>query len=214
MSISTETILDSVSATLLDRSRRTWSRSELVGYLNEALTATANVKPEMFTVQEYVTLVAGNTQQLPAGGIALLDIDQNSTGRVVSQVDDALLDGANRLWPRATQQAEVEHFTADPRAPTRFKVFPPNDGTGSVQILYGAVPAALSGSSGEDIPVTDNYQAPLTNYVLGKAYAKNSKKQDLAKSASYMQQWGMLIGMKSKAQVAVAPKVNVTEGDA
>lgn len=214
MTVDVGALLDSVSTTLLDQSRRTWELPELCSYLNEALAATANVKPDMYTRQEFMTPAAGISQVIPADGVALLDIIQNETGQVVTQVDAGLLDEANRFWPAATQETEVEHFAADPRDPRRFNVTPPNDGNGSIQILYGAIPETVTGSSGETLPIAGSYLAPLTFYVLGKCYAKNSKKQDLGKATSYMNQWGALIGLKTKGQVAVAPKVAVSEGEA
>jgi len=206
-------LLDSVSTTLLDQARRTWEQPELVSYLKEALAATANVKPDMYTRQEFMTPVVGISQVIPEDGVALLDVIQNATGQVVTQVDAGLLDEANRFWPAATRETEVEHFAADPRDPRRFNVTPPNDGAGSIQILYGAIPE-VTGSSGETLPIAGSYLAPLTFYVLGKCYAKNSKKQDLGKATSYMNQWGALIGLKTKGQVAAAPKVAVSEGEA
>ena len=213
MPITTETLLNSVSETLLDTARRTWDLTELVGYLNEALRATSFVKPDMYTVQDFVTLAAGIAQNLPEGGVALIDISDNEvSGRAVTQTDMALLQEENRFWPAATQEVDAENYAADPRTPRRFYMFPPNDGTGSVRITYGAVPDTLTGSSGEEIPVPSSYQTALTNFVLAKAYAKNSRKQDLGKSSTYMQQWGALLGLKSQAQVAVAPKVAVSPG--
>jgi hypothetical protein len=213
MTISVGPLLDSVSTTLLDTARRTWPlQSDLVPYLNEALAATAAIKPDMYTRQEFMTLVAGVSQVIPSDGVALLDViyDQG-TGRVVTQVDAGLLDEANRFWPSATQEVGVQHFAADPRDPRRFNVTPPNTGAGSVQILYGAVPT-VTGSSGEDIPISPNFMAPLISYVLFKCYAKNSKKQDLTKAGAYKNDWGSMLGLKTKAQVAVAPKVAVSEG--
>lgn len=213
MAVSVDAILDSVSTTLLDTARVTWGRAELLGYLNEALRTTAFVKPDMYSVQDFIPLVAGIAQVLPADGIALLDITDNETGgRAVTQTDLALLQEENRFWPAATQQAEVENYAADPRTPRHFYVFPPNDGTGSVRATYGAVPDELTGSSGETIPVPDSYQNPLTNFVLAKAYAKNSRKQDLVKSAALMNDWRVALGLKAQAQIAVAPKVAQSPG--
>ena len=213
MPITVETLLSGVSETLLDTARRTWDLTELVGYLNEALRATSFVKPDMFTVRDFVTLAAGIAQDLPEGGVALLDISDNEvSGRAITQTDLALLQEENRFWPAATREVDAENYAADPRTPRRFYIFPPNDGTGSVRITYGAVPDTLTGSSGEEIPVPSSYQTALTNFVLAKAYAKNSRKQDLTKSSAYMQQWGALLGLKSQAQVAVAPKVAVSPG--
>ena len=213
MTISVDTLLDSVSGTLLDVARRTWARNLLLSHLNEALRATVFLKPDMYPVQGFVSLVAGIAQALPADGVALINATDNAvSGRAISQTDLALLQEENRFWPAATREVDVENYAADPRTPRLFYVFPPNDGTGSIRATYGAVPAALTGSSGETLPVPDSYQNALTNFMLAKAYAMNSKKQDLAKSAAYVNDWRVSLGLKSQGQVAIAPKVAESPG--
>lgn len=207
-------LLDPVAATLLDTAHRTWSFDDLMGYLTEALRATAGAKPNMYVVQAPFTVAAGVLQTIPSDGVALFNITRNIGGRnrVVTEVNDDLLEEANRFWPNATQQAEVEHYTADPRTPLHFRVFPPNDGTGNVEIVYGAVPPPILYPT-QELLVTDSFQAPLTNFVLSRAYAKNSKRQDLAKASYYMQQWAAFVGLKSQAMLAVAPRVSQSQGE-
>lgn len=206
MTIIAATIIDEASVLLLDTANRTWSRDELLGYLNEALRATAFVKPDLYTTELFVQLTAGVLQKLPDDGLALIDITRNSSGRIITQVDKDLLDESNRFWPAGTQEAVIEHYTADPRNPRRFTVFPPSDGTSMVELLYGAVPPQIMYDT-EEIPVPDSYQTTLLSFTMCKAYEKNAKRQDLTKSASYFQRWGQLLGLKSQAQVAISPKV-------
>ena len=199
-------ITDAAAVTLVDTDNVTWSETELLGYLNEALRATALVKPDLFTVQADVTLEAGVLQNLPDGGIALIAIPRNTSGRVVTEVDQQLLDEVQRFWPGATPEATVEHFTVNPTTPRQFNVYPPNDGTVEDVMLNGAVPTQHTDAD-HDLPVTDVYQSPLTQYVLSRAYAKNTKRQDLVKAAAAMQDWARAIGAKSQAQAAISPKV-------
>lgn len=214
MTILASVIINSALTTLLDIDRVTFSDDEMLGYLNEALRATAFVKPDMFVVQEFITPAAGVDQTLPAGGIALIDVIRNSNGRIISEVDRQLLDESNRFWNAGTEVVTVEHYTVDPRNPLRYRVFPPNSGAGSIEIVYGAVPATLTATSNssDEIPVPDSYQNALTNFVLAKAYMKNSKKQDLVKSASAMQDWRTSLGLKAQAQIAISPKVAAEPG--
>lgn len=211
MSIAATTLIDSVSSTLLDTANRTWSRDELLGYLNEALRTTALVKPDLYVVEGPVALLPGEVQVVPGDGVALIDVPRNTGGRVITQVDKTLLDEASRFWPAGTQEAVVEHFTADPRDPLRYIVFPPNDGAGIVDLVYGAVPPEIMYEA-EDVPVNDSYQTVLINFMLSKAYQKNSKRQDLAKSGAYMSQWGQLVGLDAQSQLAILPKVNSAPG--
>ncbi len=211
--IQASTILDSAAVTLLDVAHRTWASSELLGYLNQALYATAFVKPDMYVVENDVALVEGITQPLPDDGIAVINVKRNriifpDTGveRVITQCDSGLLDESNRFWPAGTKTRRVEHFTADPRNPRRYDVFPPNDGTGLVVLVYGAVPPTIMYEQ-EEMQVPDSFMPALLDFVLGRAYEKNSKRQDLTKSAAYFQRWGQLVGLKSQAQIAIAAKV-------
>lgn len=218
MTVLASTILDSAAVTLLDTAHRTWPRDELLENLNEAQRATAFVKPDFYVVENDVALVEGITQRIPSDGIALINVKRNrvifpDTGleRVITQCDSGLLDESNRFWPSGTPTRRVEHFTADPRNPLHFDVFPPNDGTGLVVMVYGAVPPTIMYDS-EELQVPDSFEPTLLNFVLGRAYEKNSKRQDLTKSASYYQRWGQALGLKSQAQIAVAAHVSAEPG--
>lgn len=211
MTIAADTILDSAAGTLLDRAHRTWSADDLLAYLNEFLRATAFVKPDMYVVQTPFTPAAGEQQQLPADGVALIDIPRNTGGRVITQVSKDLLDEASRFWPAATQETVIEHYTVDSRNPRRFVLFPPSDGAGSIDIIYGAtVPTVMYYTEEIDIPAT--YESAAIAFVIGKCYAKNTKRQDLSKSAAAMQQWGQFLGLKSQAQNAISPKTSAEPG--
>jgi len=132
--------------------------------------------------------------------------------RSVTPTDLAILQDENRFWPRGTQQTEVENYAADPRTPRKFFVFPPNNGSGSVRVTYGAIPDELTGSSGETIALSDAYQYPIERIMLSLAFAKNSVRQDLSKSQAFMNEARLALGLKSQGQVAVAPKTAQSPG--
>src|SRR5690606_35077193 len=116
------------------------------------------------------------------------------------------------FWPAATQQTEVENYAADPRTPRKFYVFPPNDGTGSVRVTYGAIPAELTGSSGENIALSDAYQYPIERIMLSMAFAKHSVRQAVSEAAPFINEARLALGLKSQGQVAVAPKTSQSPG--
>lgn len=64
----------------------------------------------------------------------------------------------------------------------------------------------------EEIPVPASYQAPLLDFVLARAYSKNSKRQDLTKAANFAQSWARYVGATSQAQLALSPKVASSPG--
>lgn len=189
-----------------------YANDELIGYLNEATRALCAVKPDAYLLQADIPLVAGVAQALPAAGLQVFDITQNAvSGRVVIQTTRTLLDAENRFWPAATQETDVQNFTVDPRAPRIFYVTPPNDGTGSVKCLYGALPPALA-TLADTVLTQDVYQPALIAFAASRAWLKPSKRRDPAASAAAANEWAMLVGAKTKAQIELSPRVGAARG--
>jgi len=201
-------ILSTARSTLLDVASTAWSQQDLLDYLNQGLRACAGAKPDFYTVKGNVELVAGPEQALPADGVQVLDILENAySGEVVTLVDRELIDETNRFWPVTDRSRDAQHYAVDPRDPARFTVMPPNDGTGEVRALYGALhPTIALADINDALLVSDKFQPVLVSYVLHRAYAKNSQRQDLAKSSFYKQQWAADLGLDTRAQAALAPR--------
>lgn len=204
-------IVAEVRADLVDAGSVTWSDPDLLADLNEALRALCSLKVDSYVIREPVTLDAGEDQVLPSGGIAIFDMLANTvSGMPVTLVDQELLDEATRFSPVPAQTEDVQHWTADPRDKTRFRVYPPNDGTGSVVTVYGAVPDAID--SNDAIPVGDNNEPAIKCYMMGLAYRRNTQRQDLGKSQGYFQQFLTMLGLSANTQIAAAPKVDQSAG--
>lgn len=213
MDVTAADVLSSARTTLLDAAATAWSQQELLDYLNEAMRATALAKPDFYVKQGNIELAHGSEQVLPEDGVQVFDIRKNAySGEVVTLADRELIDETNRFWPVTDFQRDAQHFYVDVRDPKRFTVSPPNDGTGEVEGLYGALPAQIElADIGEPLVVHDKFEPVLINYVLYRAYAKNSKRQDPAKSLSCKQQWAADLGLGTRAQIANAPKATPQE---
>jgi hypothetical protein len=212
MAVLVRTIIERVAKTLIDDSMVGWTEAELYDYYNAAQAAVSNAKPDAYTKQELVPLVAGVVQETPADCVSLLNIYYNQSGAIINLVGLDLLNQANPNWPARTPDVDVEEFVIDQRNPRRYLVNPPNDGTGSVMMLYGAdPPVAVPGSPSTVAALPDIYQNALWAFTLSLAYAKNSKRQDLVKANNYMQLFNQFVGIRAVAQVAQSPKLDNTE---
>jgi hypothetical protein len=213
MAVLVSSIITSAALTLVDTENVTWSQAELIRYLNEGMLETAQVKPDLVPLEATLTLVAGVSQELPDTGLALIDIlrNGNASARVITEVDQQLLDECYRFWPSGTQETTIEHYTVNPALPRKFNVYPPAVAGTEVVATYGMIPTPVS-ATGDTLPVLDVYQAPLIQYVLYRAYAKNTKRQDLTKSAAARQEWARSIGARATAQAAISPKVATQPG--
>lgn len=209
--IAVSVVVNEARGILIDAAKITWSDDTLIGFLNEFGRTTALVKHDFYTVREAVSLIAGTDQELlqtedGLTPVALLDVTRNVASKsVITQCDKALLDECNRFWPADDQVLDVENFAVNAKEPTRFYITPPNNGYGRVQGVIGAVPAEVAALT-DTWPSSEQYQAPAVNFVLSRAYAQNTKRQDLVKADYYNKQWGQQIGLKSQTQIASIPK--------
>lgn len=177
MTTTVDSILARAAILLQDTAHTRWPLTELLDWLNDGQREIVLRKPNANVVNATVALAAGTKQTLPASAVQLFDVVRNVPGSVVRGVDRALLDALDQDWHDATAAAKVQHFCYEPTDPKHFYVYPPNTGTGQVELAYSAIPtaAALGGS----LPLDDIYQAPLIDYVLYRAYAKDSEQSEV-----------------------------------
>jgi hypothetical protein len=205
MAIAAATIITSVRKVLLDPAPGvTWTDADLLALITEAEHAICTLKREAYPVRGTINLVAGIRQTLPADGLAVMDLFNNvASGRNAVLVNRELMDAAAISYPAATPEVDVQEWCKDDRDPLRFNVIPPNDGTGAVVALYGAVPPAIT----TNINLLDIYEPIIKAFVIAQAYSQNTDRQDLAKYNAYTAEWKGLLGVTSQSQVAVSAKV-------
>lgn len=174
-------IIDRASLALQDTDNVRWKRPELLGYLNAGQRETVVRKPTAWVRRSNMTLAVGTLQGLPVTDdagvvdpILLIDVPSNACGRAVRPIARALLDAYNADWRTAPQTRIVQHFMLDPQDPKRFLVYPPNDGTGCLELVYSATPPAISTETAL-ITLDDIYQDALLDYVLYRGYSKDAE---------------------------------------
>lgn len=174
-----KSIIDRAAYQLKDTPAKRWSRTEMLGWINDAQRAVVQAKPSANNVLAVVSLVSGTKQSLPSTGWLLLDVirNMNSDGttpnKVVRPVAREFLDRFDPDWHTKSATAVVDNFTYDTTNQTTFYVYPPNTGTGKLELNYSAVPADLTTES-QTISLLDIYQPHLLAYVLAQACLKDA----------------------------------------
>lgn len=186
MAITAQSIIQRVVITLQDTTSIRWPANELVRYLNDGQREVAMLRPDATVTNATKALSAGAKQALPSDGAKLLDIVRNTGGtkRAVRMTTRNILDSQLPSWQNQTGATEILHYMYDPRDPKVFYVYPPAAAeNASVEIVYSAYPAnitepadgALYTAISGDISLPDIYANPLADYVLYRAYTKDTE---------------------------------------
>ena len=217
MPIPAQSIIRRVVETLQDNTSIRWPVSELVRYLNDAQREVILYRPDAAVTNAPVALVAGSRQNLPVGGTKLVEVVRNSTGtkRAVRMVNREILDAQLPGWHAQTGVTEILHYMYDPREPRVFYVYPPAAASGaSVEVTYASVPAdiaepadgALYTAVSGNIGVPDIYTNALQDYILYRAYTKDSEYAgNAARAQAHYAAFANALGVEIKATLAVGP---------
>lgn len=180
MAVTAQLIIERVRTQLIDEgATKRWSDTELLRWLSDGQRAIVTVSAGTSSTTAVSPLVAGTKQSIPADGHMLLTIVRNtnsagtSPSRVVRIVSRELIDAQNPDWHTASQTKVAQNYIYDPHEPTKFYVYPPNDGTGNVEMVYSVFPPEMS-SLTDEIVVQDIYQTALFDYVMFRAHQKDS----------------------------------------
>lgn len=217
MPISAQSVIRRCVETLQDNTSIRWPVSELVRYLNDAQREVILYRPDAAVTNASVPLVTGSRQNLPVGGTKLVEVVRNSAGtkRAVRMVNREILDAQLPGWHAQTGVTEILHYMYDPREPRVFYVYPPAAATGAaVDLSYASMPAdiaepsegALYTSVTGNLGVPDIYANALQDYILYRAYTKDSEYAGNAQRAvNHYTAFMNALGVEIKATLAVAP---------
>lgn len=218
MAITAQSVVRRVVETLQDNTSVRWPVSELVRYLNDGQREIVLYRPDAMVTNTTLTLVAGSKQALPANGAKLIEVIRNntaSTKRAVRLVNREILDAQSPGWHNITGVNEILHFMYDPRDPKVFYVYPPAAGsTASLDIVYAALPTDIAepadGSTYSavtgNISVPDIYGNVLQDYVLYRAYTKDSEYAgNAARAQAHYATFANALGIEMKATVNFQP---------
>ena len=192
MTFKSQDVLSRVSTTLQDGGHIRWPLSELHGYLNDGLRDIVSIKPNALSKTVNLDLAEGTKQTLPATYTVLSRVSRNmidatTGGRAIRTMDSrSIMDSFMPGWqseadvPFAATVVHVIHDIAEPRT---FYVVPGNNGDGIIEAVVGSypTPSPVPGSPTvlsnytDNVDMPDIYMNALTDYVLYRAYSKDSR---------------------------------------
>lgn len=188
-----------------------WNNDELIGYLNAGITRILLTKLDAYPVVREVSLEPGVVQQLPDDGVVFIDALFNASGGGVTLQAAHELVRVRPTWAAEAASLDVNYVLFDPRLPRQFMVSPPAASGASLTCLFGATPPRIT-AVGDDVLMPDQYEAALQTFMIGRALAKASTRQDLQKSQAFMTDFERMIGARAQIDLQTPPQQDIRGG--
>lgn len=214
-------IISRAKTLLQDASSARWPVLELQLWLNDSYRDIVNMRPEANINTGTFTCTASARQTLTLGfpnALRLVEVIRNvavtSAKNVVRLVNRQALDDQIRNWYAETPTVNIQNYMFDPRVPKEFLVYPPATALAQLEVVYSSVPtphtlteAELNNpATAEVIRIDDSYSGAILDYVLYRAYSKDSESQVNAQRAmAHYQAFATALGIKGQSEAASQP---------
>lgn len=219
MALTGTNLLSRIKDILQDTTSVRWPEAEILRYINDAQREIVNYRPESSAKTDNVQLVAGTKQTLPSDGLRLIKVTRNMNGssgsatgkRAIRIVNVDILNTQEPDWndPTVSGDAQhgtvVKHYIFDEDDPKNYYVYPGVNGNAYVEIVYSKIPTDLSSAS-SNLDIDDIYGNAVIDYVLFRAYQKDSEYAGNAQRAqTHYQLFLNCIGQGMQAQELISP---------
>lgn len=193
-------VLQRVIWQLQDDDSVRWTAAELVEWLNDGQTAMQVQRPDTTEVITSLILNPGSYQNLadssfnlPEIPAKLMKVSRNTSlegrRRAIRLVSRDLMDVVKPDWESSPPATDCVNYMTDPNLPAVFWVYPPAPVPSAlapammVEVYYSAKPVVLEKPAPDktwkdtqgDISVRDRFAMVLVDYVLYRAYMKDSE---------------------------------------
>lgn len=232
MAFDAKDVLGRAVTVLQDSGGTRWPLVELLDWLNLGVREIVRLKPNATAATVELQLSEGTYQEVATNHHSLIRVIRNLTsavdadprvgGRAIRPVDRGLLDVTIPSWqdPNTLPYAKtVQHVLFDQADPRSFYVVPGNDANGLIEAIVSVIPdkidapaspTALANYDGLTVELPDEYEAPLTDYVLHGAFSKDSNVPGSgARAAGHYQKFAQALG--TTAAVESIANVNTTD---
>ena len=201
-----KTIIDKASILLNDADLTRWTASELLGWLNDAQLEIATLVPNSNTVTSSLLLQSGPIQGAPSNAIRIIEFIRNTgvggvtPGAAIRQIERKNLDRYLPGWSNDTPATAVVHAMYDAEDNNAvFYVWPPQTSVPQyIELTYSVIPVIIANATaGAKITIADYYANALLDYILYRAFGKDSDSANqAARSQEHYKMFAAAIGAK------------------
>lgn len=198
-------LLFRVKRILLDEELLRWVEQELLDWYNDAIRQVVMLRPDAASVTNTFTCQPTTRQTLNVADYRLLDITHNTNGRVIHRIARTALDLNIPNWHGATATAlEIEYFVYDEKFPNIFFVYPKPASGVPIEVVTSRLPAPATATD-VDIALHNIYFNALADYILHRAFMKDSSAGSITKSEYHHKLFLSAIISKGQSDGDVSP---------
>lgn len=206
MSVTIKGLIDRVARDLIDVRHVRWSRPELIDFLNDAIAAIVLRRPDL--TRKTVTInVDSFTVGLPVDLYKVLAV--NHINLMAAQYVD--INKLNQLYPNwRTMTGEPTCWTRNELDEKTLFLFPAPESTATVEIVYSS--AMKVDAESDDFPITEIYEGVVSDYVMYRAYNKDSMNpSDAQRAQLHLQAFATALGEKSSSDQFIVQMIKQSE---
>lgn len=207
------TLIERAQSMLVDVSGRRWSKADLLSYLNSGISQVILHRPDAFAEVMNLVCVADSRQTLPANALRLLDVNRNKDSSApIVRTERDYMDNNIPRWHTVAADPDIEFYIYDERYPKQVYLYPKPALGHEIEIVASTVPDPIVitdfDASAEVIPIDDIYQNPLLDWMLYRAYAKDTAAASLQRSQAHFQAFFGALGAKNQVDTTLSPGAN------
>ncbi len=186
-----------------------WPTTELLRWINAGQQAIVVLRPDANALGQNITLSAGTRQQLPAGGLLLLDIsrnmgaDGNTPGKPIRLVQREMLD-INPGWHTDAASSYITNYCYDERIPKEFWVYPPANNGIRVWSVVSMTPNTVDEAT-DTLDIGVMFEGALLDYVLFRGFMKGATVGNQQRALTHFKTFSMALGAEAQAKVMNSP---------
>lgn len=206
---------------LKDAAGTRWPVLELQNWLNDSYREIVTLHPDANAEVGTFTCAAGYRQTLETNypyAYKVLEVISNkastSNKKFVKLVTRNSMDSMVPDWYNQTASINIQKYMYDKRVPKDFLVYPPATTSAQLEIIYSTVPQPhtlteqqlQNSATAEVIRLDDIYASPILDYVLYRAYSKDSEQpNNAARATAHYQAMVASLNFKVQSDESVAP---------
>ncbi len=197
-------------ALLFDALQVRWSDEELLDWFNAGQTYLVTVRPDANSVRADHTCTLGTEQTLTASGLRLIRVVRDAGGSAIRFMDMDQLDNQIPDWhDDSLPVTDCEFYTYSDKDPRRFYLYPAPVTGHKVVHVYSRKPDDIEitdfAADTQEISIPDTYADPLVDYVLYRAFSKDSDFANGARAQAHYQAMMQAIQGKTEADGGMSP---------